>query len=432
MSDLHLSPAGPVWRPVRSRFQRGLLLWLQGNDSRAALVEMQAAVNDLVGSAVDNGGFWRTVRSLLQSLQDGTLPADDAARKLCGRLDRQLRQIEQGDATVPPDLFAATFDFVTRGLLGAAAPAPVAEEAPAIAAADATTPDSSTPPSAPPQTATIIPMVPAMAGINVPGAGNDVVLDDAKVAAWEEAGRRVAAAWHERQGDDYGPFRSAVTWLTARALELTSGEPLRLAEALATVAELADEPEAMADAALVAAVSATLEVLTERGAVTHPVFRYRVDHLAERLANCRESASRHAQGDTTVAGNGRLVVSRTLYQIFVIEARELLRRLYDELDTLHPQSGEMARTAMSLAESAATLQLAPLRELGMGLVHALAPREVPLYVDDPEVRPLVRDIVIAIERMVDCLDGGGTPGEEDAADAAMLVAALRHLADGVG
>jgi HPt (histidine-containing phosphotransfer) domain-containing protein len=125
-----------------------------------------------------------------------------------------------------------------------------------------------------------------------------------------------------------------------------------------------------------------------------------------------------------------LVVSRTLYQIFVVEARELLRRLYDELDTLHPQSGEMARTAMSLAESAATLQLGPLRELGMSLVHALAPREVPLYVDDPEVRPLVRDVVAAIERMVDRLDAGDTPGEEEAADAAMLVAALRQLADG--
>lgn len=429
MSDLLFSPAGPAWRPVRSRFQRGLLLWLQGNDSAAALIEMQGAVSELVGSSVDNGGFWRTVRSLLQSLQDGTLPADDTARKLCGRLDRQLRQIEQGDASVPPDLFAATFDFVTRGLLGAAAPE--ATPAPAEDAATATTEEPAVAATTQP-TATIIPIIPSMAGINVPGAGNDVVLDDAKVAAWEEAGRRVAGAWYERTGEDYAKFRSAVVHLTARALELTSSEPLRLAEALATVADLADEPEAMAEPALVAAVTATLEVLTERGAVTHPVFRYRVDHLAERLANCREVASRRAMGDTTVAGNGRLVVSRTLYQIFVIEARELLRRLYDELDTLHPQSGEMARTAMSLAESASTLQLGPLRELGMGLVHALAPRAVPLYVDDPEVRPLVRDLIVAIERMVDRLDGGGALGEEDEADAAMLAAALRQLADGPG
>lgn len=423
-----------AWRSLRARYQRGLLAWLKAEESAqrlAGLAEMQAALLGIEASRSDSA-FWRTVQTLLSALADGTLPADSRAHRLCGRFDRQLRLLAEGAAGVDRALISETFDFVTGAVLAAPAATTTAAEAEVM----------TSPPVAPSSPAEEEPPAPGFAAVGVEEVplsslagledlraaqveeapplqdfsslllpSDDLDLDPAAVARWEAAAQTVWAAWHDRHQSGLAPFRSAVIALSGVGLDLHSADALRFAEALATVADRADEPEVLADARLVAAIAAALEVLVEPGSVNRKVFAGQVDNLSGRLAATLEEAA--------VPTEGRLIVSRTLYQMFVDEAHESLQHLRDELDTLHPLAGEMAEAASALADNAATIDLTAVRDLALALANALVRYEAPLNVDVAAERALVSTVLHILEGMVDTVAAGEQPEA-----APILIAAL--------
>lgn len=413
-----------AWRALRARYQRGLLSWLKADEAaqrQAGMAEMQAALAGIQAARGD-AAFWQTVQTLLTALADGTLPADQRAHRLCGRFDRQLRLLAEGAGAVDRALVSETFDFVTGAIFAAPAASAAASpaEVPAAVAADSSAEEpvvEEVPLSSlagladlrAAQDAEAPAAMPDFSGLLLPS--DEIDLDPAAVARWEEEAAWVGAAWDDRHQTGLGPFRSAVIRLSGAALDLHLSDALRLAETLATVADLADEPEALADPRLVAAVAAALEVLVEPGTVKRKVFAHQVDYLSGRLATALQEAK--------VPTEGRLIVSRTLYQMFVGEAGESLTHLRDELDTLHPLTAEMANAASALADNAATIDLTAVRDLATALANALVRYESPLNVDVAAERALVSTVLHVLEGMVDTVAAGELP---DAAP--LLVAAL--------
>ncbi len=456
---------------------------------QGGLAEMQAALLTASASRGD-AAFWRTVQTLLTALADGSLPADSRAHRLCGRFDRQLRLLAEGAAGVDRALISETFDFVTGAIFAkpAALPtatatttmpplsvpvAPATDLTPPVAAGIAN-PDADPDPlaetpvdwsaslsaslaamqaapavndAAAADLASVAPVLatspaavpatnpsPALA-VPAPGAdesaaaaadfsalllpSDEIDLDPAAVAGWEAAAAVVGSTWHDRHQAGLAAFRSAVIRLGGAGLDLHLPEALRFAEALATVADRADEPEVLADPRLVAAIAASLEVLVEPGTVKRKVFPGQVAHLCGRL----ELALREA----AVPTEGRLIVSRTLYQMFVGEAAESLGHLRDELDTLHPLSAEMANAASALADNAATIDLTAVRDLALALANALVRYHSPLNVDVPAERALVVTVLHVLEGMVDSVAAGDLPEP-----APLLVAALAPTAAQLG
>lgn len=430
MSDPFALPPA-AWRALRARYQRGLLQWLNGADAALGIGEMQAALAAITASRGD-AAFWRTVHTLLSALQDGSLPAGEQARRLCGRFDRQLRQLEQGAAAVDRALVSETFDFVTAAIFAAPAAAePPPPPEPAVAE-----PVSMVPFEPLLNTMTALAAAPLAPVIAIPAAdsgeasgeveplaefanlllpSDEIDLDPEAVSRWEAAGAQVASAWAGRRQTGLAAFRSAVINLCGVAVDLALPEALHFAEALATVADRADEPEIFEDPRLQAAVAASLEVLAEPGTVRRKVFPVQVDHLAARLSTGLREAAQPAEG--------RLIVSRTLYQMFVGEAYESLQHLRDELDTLHPLVGEMAEAATALADNAATIDLAAVRDLALALAAALARFEAPLNVDLPADSLLLATVLQTLEQMIDSIAAGEQP--EDAPE---LIVALQSPA----
>jgi hypothetical protein len=436
MSDPFALPPA-AWRALRARYQRGLLQWLNGADAAQGLGEMQAALAAITASRGD-AAFWRTVHTLLSALQDGSLPADEPARRLCGRFDRQLRLLEQGAAAVDRSLVSETFDFVTTAIF-AAPTAPAAQSAQEVApatmpapAAPTTAPDvdvvpapdlaiapavTASPPAPADEAAMLVAgdeVEPLAEFANLLLPSDEIELDAEAVGRWELAAAAVASAWNGRHQAGLAGFRSAVIQLCGVAVDLELPEALRFAEALATVADRTDEPAIFDDPRLQAAVAASLEVLAEPGTVKRKVFPSQVDHLSGRLAAALEEAALPAEG--------RLIVSRTLYQMFVGEAHESLQHLHDELDTLHPLVGEMAEAATALADNAATIDLAAVRDLALALASALARFESPLNVEVPAERQLVTMALATLEQMVEVVAAGEQPEA-----APILIAALQAV-----
>ena len=88
-------------KPARSHYQQGLMRYLRQNEVPAALQAMQDAI-DIVLSCMpqdDSRAFWWVARGLLDCVNLDGLPAALDARKLFGRIDRQMHAVAEGNAT---------------------------------------------------------------------------------------------------------------------------------------------------------------------------------------------------------------------------------------------------------------------------------------------------------------------------------------------
>lgn len=405
------------WRALRARYQRGLLRWLQRPgtpEGQAGMAAMQGALLDIEANQGD-ALFWGLAHTLLNALANGALPVEGPAQRLCGRFDRQLRLLEQGATTLDRDLVSATFDFATNAIFAPAAAVIVLAKVinikesarPQPPAADQQIPPTATPKLSSESTAEATQAAdsPSLADFSVLLLPSDeVALDPSAVASWELAGRHVAEAWSARHQAGLGPFRSAAIKLCGAAVAICRPEALLFAETLATVADRADEPEIFADPRLAAAVSALLEVLVAPGSVKRKIFSIQSEHLTDRLNTCLCEAA--------LPPEGRLIVSRTLYQMFVGEAQESLTLLRDELETLQPQNAEMASAASSLADNAGTIDLSTIRDLAMSLANALVRYQSPLNLELPDERALVTKVLQVLTEMVECVAAEALPEED--------------------
>ena len=97
-------PAAPeaerIQRLARSRFQRGLLQFLK--DGKSGAEQMRDAVADVESCQVlpASRAFWWASQSLLEVLAAAEKPADAGVKRLCGRLDGQLRRLLAGAPNV--------------------------------------------------------------------------------------------------------------------------------------------------------------------------------------------------------------------------------------------------------------------------------------------------------------------------------------------
>lgn len=338
-------------RPIRSRYQRGLLAWLQTPGDPAGLPEMRAALRQLEKEAQgDYGSFWRTAETFLRAISDGVLAVDAESRRLCARIDLQMRAA-LGGAAAPE---AGLGDELRRSILLGAGQMPPVTELISLTAK----------PEAPP-------------------------LDPEAVAEWVAAGQAAVAAWEGRARDGLAPFRRTLIHLCAAAMALELPETLLLAEALAGVGDRLDDPAAAEAPHLRAAVAATLELLGESDELGLPVFVQRVDHLAARLQACR--------AETPPA------ISPTLLRLFAGELREQSGVMREELARLHPEVDILLEAALAMADHAAHLELGPAQNLAESLARATERAAGAHGFDHPEIREALEAALAELETMADFL-----------------------------
>ena len=85
-------------RQARSQYQKGLLMFLQNKEPTAGLMYMDQAVRELEKLAPDTAQytFWWLVGGFVESLRRGALPVDFWVKRLCGRIDLQMRRLMEG------------------------------------------------------------------------------------------------------------------------------------------------------------------------------------------------------------------------------------------------------------------------------------------------------------------------------------------------
>ena len=110
--DLTLRPAFPAaaeggddpkrLRALRGRFERGLLKWFRNADDTAGPQEMRESVAGIesLQAVPASRAFWAAATAFFDALGQGALPADAATKRLCGRIDAQMRRVMEGSSIV--------------------------------------------------------------------------------------------------------------------------------------------------------------------------------------------------------------------------------------------------------------------------------------------------------------------------------------------
>ncbi|MDD3328644.1 MAG: Hpt domain-containing protein [Zoogloea sp.] len=89
-------------RALRGRFERGLLKWFRNGDDPAGPQEMREAVagiESMQGNAASRA-FWFAATAFFDALGQQAIPSDAGAKRLCGRIDGQMRRFMEGSAIV--------------------------------------------------------------------------------------------------------------------------------------------------------------------------------------------------------------------------------------------------------------------------------------------------------------------------------------------
>ncbi len=110
--DLSLRPVFPAvnevsddpkrLRALRGRFERGLLKWFRNADDPAGPQEMRESVAGIeaLQAVPASRAFWAAATAFFDALGQRALPADAANKRLCGRIDAQMRRVMEGSSIV--------------------------------------------------------------------------------------------------------------------------------------------------------------------------------------------------------------------------------------------------------------------------------------------------------------------------------------------
>lgn len=353
-----------VCRAARSRYQRGMLTWLHAAGDPAGLPEMRGALRDLAPH-LESGEyahpFWATAQTFLRAISDGALTVNGETRRLCARIDLQMRNVLEDSRDALSTLEAELGELLRQG---SGHPPPPTELISLLQ------------PPPPPQ------------------------LDEAAVTQWQEGCRDLEAAWNGADDAHGSGFRRAVTTLCSAATRLNLPETLALTEGLAEVADRLESPGAADDPYLRAAMAATLELLGEKELLGLAPFAQRVDLLLPRLAAPQPQAPRP---------------SPTLVKLFAQEVGEQVDVIRDELDKLDPDPEAIAKAALALAEQAGHLGLTGPRRVGEGLARVAAHARGPHPFEAPALRQVLENTLGELETMAEFLSAGHElpEGEEE-------------------
>jgi chemosensory pili system protein ChpA (sensor histidine kinase/response regulator) len=101
-------------RAARAGYQRGLLQLLQNKDPMAGLLLMDQAVRKVESLAPGSTqyAFWWATAGLMDALRRDGIPADFWIKRLCGRIDLQMRRLMEGSMQLAERLFRDVLYYV--------------------------------------------------------------------------------------------------------------------------------------------------------------------------------------------------------------------------------------------------------------------------------------------------------------------------------
>ncbi len=110
-------PAGEAARRLkaeRARFERGFLRWLRNAEDVSGVIEMREAVAAIEATQALPAAraFWWITIALLDALVERQVPVDFHVKKLCARIDLQMRRLLEGSRTVAERLVRDALYFV--------------------------------------------------------------------------------------------------------------------------------------------------------------------------------------------------------------------------------------------------------------------------------------------------------------------------------
>ena len=100
IADTHDDPKR--LRALRGRFERGLLKWFRNGDDPSGPQEMREAVAGIEGMQGNpaSRAFWFAATAFFDALGQQAIPSDAGAKRLCGRIDGQMRRFMEGSNIV--------------------------------------------------------------------------------------------------------------------------------------------------------------------------------------------------------------------------------------------------------------------------------------------------------------------------------------------
>lgn len=98
----------------RTKFERGLLKLLRHTDTQAGIVEMTSAVHTLRQNQTESFGysFWSVVEGVLEALEHNAIDLDVNVKKLCARINLQMRRTLEGSGTLAERLLKDALFFI--------------------------------------------------------------------------------------------------------------------------------------------------------------------------------------------------------------------------------------------------------------------------------------------------------------------------------
>ncbi|HEY5309516.1 MAG TPA: hybrid sensor histidine kinase/response regulator, partial [Casimicrobiaceae bacterium] len=96
----------------RRLYQRGMLLWLRGDETGATTMRDAVAGIEDVTTQGSLRAFWWTVGALLEGVVDNGLDSGFGLKQLCARIDMQIRRVAEGSAKVADRLRREVLYFV--------------------------------------------------------------------------------------------------------------------------------------------------------------------------------------------------------------------------------------------------------------------------------------------------------------------------------
>ncbi len=105
-------------KAARLGFQRGLLKWLRGEPKGAAEMRASVAMIEMVQTLPAARAFWWVTMAFCDALLEGGIPVDAEVKKLCGRIEAQVRKLLDGSATVADRLMRDVLYFVAHAARG--------------------------------------------------------------------------------------------------------------------------------------------------------------------------------------------------------------------------------------------------------------------------------------------------------------------------
>ncbi|MEW5787018.1 MAG: Hpt domain-containing protein [Pseudomonadota bacterium] len=103
-------------RRARSQYQRGLLQYLQNREPMAGLQLMDQSVRmvEKLAPGPAQFTFWWTAAGLMDLLRRGGAPTDFWLKRLCGRIDLQMRRLMEGSRQLADRLFRDVLYYIAQ------------------------------------------------------------------------------------------------------------------------------------------------------------------------------------------------------------------------------------------------------------------------------------------------------------------------------